>query len=57
MIKKPSYTIPLKYSEILWPWCGYIAVTVAVSSEGADFEGVAAGHVEFTVESHNAGTI
>ena len=43
--------VSVKYSDILWPWCGYIAVTVAISEKGAEFEGVAAGYVEFTVES------
>ena len=46
--------ISMKYSEILWPWCGYIAVTVAISEKAAEFEGVAAGFIELTVESKNA---
>ena len=46
--------ISLKYSEILWPWCGFIAVIISVSESAKDFEGFAAGHISFTVESHNA---
>lgn len=46
--------ISLKYSEILWPWCGFIAVIISVSESAKDFEGFAAGYISFTVESHNA---
>ncbi|GFV43245.1 hypothetical protein TNCV_2049261 [Trichonephila clavipes] len=43
--------VALSYSDILWPWSGYIAVHISVSSLAANFEGIAQGHISFTVES------
>ena len=43
--------LSFQYSEILWPWSGYLAVFITVSEEGQAFEGIAQGHVSFTVES------
>ncbi|CAG0912859.1 unnamed protein product, partial [Notodromas monacha] len=39
------------YSEVLWPWSGYLAVSISVSSEAKGWEGVAQGHVTLVVES------
>ncbi|CAG9770661.1 unnamed protein product [Ceutorhynchus assimilis] len=43
--------ISISYSEILWPWSGWLAVSLSVSLEGAAYEGLAQGHVTVTVES------
>ncbi|XP_035231540.1 membrane-bound transcription factor site-1 protease-like [Stegodyphus dumicola] len=43
--------VALSYSDILWPWSGYIAVHISVSSMAANWEGIAQGHISFTVES------
>ena len=43
--------VALSYSDILWPWSGYIAVHITVSSLAANWEGIAQGHISFTVES------
>lgn len=41
----------LTYSEVLWPWSGWLGVSLAVSRGAATWTGVAQGHIELTVES------
>lgn len=43
--------VSVAHSELLWPWSGWLAVSVAVNSEGANYEGLAQGHINLTVES------
>ncbi|CAG9857116.1 unnamed protein product [Phyllotreta striolata] len=43
--------VAVTHSEILWPWSGWMGVYLSVTKEGATYEGLAQGHVEFTVES------
>ncbi|XP_040564759.2 LOW QUALITY PROTEIN: membrane-bound transcription factor site-1 protease [Lepeophtheirus salmonis] len=43
--------VAFSYSELIWPWSGYLAVYISVSKEGANFDGIAQGHVFLTVES------
>ncbi|XP_060535660.1 membrane-bound transcription factor site-1 protease isoform X2 [Cylas formicarius] len=43
--------ISISYSELLWPWSGWMAVSLSVSAEGASYEGLAHGHILLTVES------
>jgi membrane-bound transcription factor site-1 protease len=43
--------LAFEYSDVIWPWSGYLAVFVVVTQEGQSFEGVAQGHVSLTVES------
>lgn len=43
--------IAISYSEILWPWSGWLAVHISVSKAGATYEGLAHGHISVTVES------
>ncbi|XP_054714164.1 membrane-bound transcription factor site-1 protease-like [Uloborus diversus] len=43
--------VALSYSDILWPWSGYIAVHITVSSLATNWEGISQGHISFTVES------
>ncbi len=43
--------VALTYSEVIWPWSGYLAVHIAVRKEGTIFDGIAQGHVSITIES------
>ena len=43
--------VAITYSEILWPWSGWMAVHISVSADAAKWEGVAQGHVSVVVES------
>lgn len=43
--------VAISYSELLWPWSGWLAVSFSVSSDGASYEGFAQGHITLTVES------
>ena len=42
-----------QYSELLWPWSGYIAVVLSVTKHARYWEGDVQGHVELTVASVN----
>ena len=48
--------VAVTYSSNIWPWAGWIALHFTVSSEGKEFEGVAQGELELTVESAGAGS-
>ena len=41
----------VSYSPVLWPWAGYLAVSISVAKKAASWEGVAHGHVMVTVAS------
>ncbi|KAI5709308.1 hypothetical protein M8J76_015087 [Diaphorina citri] len=43
--------ISMTYSDILWPWSGYLAVHISVSAAAAAWQGTVQGHIEVTVES------
>ncbi|XP_018320423.1 membrane-bound transcription factor site-1 protease isoform X2 [Agrilus planipennis] len=43
--------IAITYSELLWPWSGWLAVSLSVTEEGATYEGLAQGHIKITIES------
>ena len=43
--------ISFEFSDVIWPWSGYLAVHISVNSEGAEFEGLAQGHVSLTIQS------
>lgn len=43
--------VSVVYSNVLWPWSGWLAVYLSVSSNAADYTGTAQGHIELTVES------
>lgn len=43
--------ISISYSEILWPWSGWMGVHITVNEAGQDFEGFAQGHITLTVQS------
>ena len=40
-----------EYSDLIWPWSGYLAVYVMVSEHGKNFEGIAQGHISLIIES------
>ena len=39
------------YSETLWPWSGYLAVSFQVAEEAKNFDGVVEGQISLAVES------
>lgn len=43
--------IALTYSELLWPWSGWMAVSIAAARTAANWEGIAQGHIALTIES------
>uniref|UniRef100_A0A914W555 Peptidase S8/S53 domain-containing protein n=1 Tax=Plectus sambesii TaxID=2011161 RepID=A0A914W555_9BILA len=49
-------SVSFAYSDILWPWSGYLAVVVKVRENASRWEGTAAGRVRLTVESDVDGT-
>ncbi|KAI4534090.1 hypothetical protein MG293_014950 [Ovis ammon polii] len=43
--------VAFSYSSVLWPWSGYLAISISVTKKAASWEGVAQGHVMVTVAS------
>lgn len=43
--------IALTFSELLWPWSGWMAVSIAAARTAANWEGIAQGHIALTIES------
>uniref|UniRef100_A0A4W5R5B0 Membrane-bound transcription factor site-1 protease n=1 Tax=Hucho hucho TaxID=62062 RepID=A0A4W5R5B0_9TELE len=43
--------VAVSYSPVLWPWAGYLAVSISVTKKSASWEGIAQGHVMVTVSS------
>lgn len=43
--------VSISYSEVLWPWSGWMSIHIAVNEYGQTFEGQALGHVSVTVET------
>lgn len=43
--------VAVSYSPVLWPWAGYLAVSISVAKKSASWEGIAQGHVMVTVSS------
>lgn len=46
--------IAITYSDILWPWSGWMAIYISVSDKAANWEGIAQGHISLTIESPNS---
>ncbi|GMI88580.1 SITE-1 protease, SITE-1 PROTEASE [Hibiscus trionum] len=44
-------SIRFTYSEIIWPWTGYLALHMQIKEEGAHFSGVIEGNVTVTIHS------
>ena len=43
--------VAFQYSSMLWPWSGYLAVSITVAKHAASWEGIAQGQVTLTIES------
>ncbi|CAD7080576.1 unnamed protein product [Hermetia illucens] len=43
--------VSISYSEVLWPWSGWMALHIAINEQASNFEGLAQGHVTLTVQS------
>ncbi|XP_076052888.1 membrane-bound transcription factor site-1 protease [Oratosquilla oratoria] len=43
--------VAFTYSELLWPWSGYLAVWISVNESAHDWEGYARGHISVTIQS------
>lgn len=43
--------ISIKYSKLLWPWSGWMAVYIKATAEAANINGIVQGHINFTVQS------
>lgn len=43
--------VAFQHSPVLWPWSGYLAVSISVSANAANWDGIAQGQVGFAVMS------
>jgi len=43
--------VAFSYSKMLWPWSGYIAVSITVAKDGIKWDGIAQGQISMTIES------
>lgn len=43
--------VAFSYPDVLWPWSGYLAVSISVVKDASNWEGLAQGHVSVTIES------
>lgn len=43
--------VKFTYSSVLWPWSGYLALHITVNEQGKEFEGIAQGTVQITIQS------
>lgn len=43
--------VAISYSELLWPWSGWMAISLSVTVDGKSYEGLADGHISVTIES------
>ncbi|KAG8143904.1 hypothetical protein E2320_001045 [Naja naja] len=43
--------VAFSYSPVLWPWSGYLAISISVAKKAAAWEGIAQGHVMITISS------
>lgn len=44
-------SIHFTYSDVIWPWTGYLALYMQIKEEGAQFSGLIEGNVTVTVYS------
>jgi membrane-bound transcription factor site-1 protease len=49
--------VSLSYPSVLWPWSGYLAVSLSVAKDGRSFTGTAEGHISLTVASSTVSKI
>lgn len=45
--------VTVTHSSVIWPWAGWLAVTLNVAPDAKTFEGIVQGHLNITVESVN----
>ncbi|CAO1416110.1 unnamed protein product [Diamesa tonsa] len=43
--------VSISYSDILWPWSGWMSIHITVNEYGQFYEGLAQGHVSVTIKS------
>ena len=43
--------VSLSYSQVIWPWTGWLSVTLSVVNEGSGFNGEAAGQISLTIST------
>uniref|UniRef100_A0A8C4QCE9 Membrane-bound transcription factor site-1 protease n=1 Tax=Eptatretus burgeri TaxID=7764 RepID=A0A8C4QCE9_EPTBU len=43
--------VAFSYSSMLWPWSGFLALSISVAKKAINWEGVAQGHVTLTIAS------
>ncbi|EDV97999.1 membrane-bound transcription factor site-1 protease [Drosophila grimshawi] len=48
--------ISTSYSELVWPWTGWMSVYIAVNREGQNYEGISKGRLVLVIESLPLGT-
>lgn len=67
MISKSPFFVPsdhggrlldltFEWSDVLWPWSGYLAIYIRVKSKGRRFSGVGSGVINFEVTSFHEGS-
>lgn len=49
--------VEMKYSPLLWPWSGWMAVIIRVNNKGCLYEGEAEGYVSLIIETTLSGRI
>ncbi|KAL6417067.1 hypothetical protein ACFW04_013021 [Cataglyphis niger] len=47
--------VAMTYSDVLWPWSGWLAIAITVPSTSQDWQGIVQGHISLTIESDGAG--
>ncbi|CAF3593680.1 unnamed protein product [Adineta steineri] len=43
--------LSFNFSTKLWPWSGYLAISMSIHQNASNFEGIVQGHVTLTIES------
>ncbi|XP_057334911.1 membrane-bound transcription factor site-1 protease [Microplitis mediator] len=49
--------VSLSFSDVLWPWSGWLSVSLTVPEAAGDWQGTAHGHISLTVESPKTDTL
>ncbi|VDK82699.1 unnamed protein product, partial [Onchocerca ochengi] len=47
--------VSIMYSDLLWPWSGYMAIAISVMPNGVNYDGTASGRITVTVMSEERG--
>ncbi|GAB5364099.1 hypothetical protein AAMO2058_000940000 [Amorphochlora amoebiformis] len=48
---KPLIAVEFSYSDVLWPWSGYLAIALRATKAGRSMSGVVSGRINFDVIS------